>query len=122
MKRFARLCKHNGRRIRLLPIRSFLYIVRRRPATGSGNSLVPYAVINLLSMPQATLRLSRLLLLFAALLACSAHASAASYVVKHCAELQGKDVPASVIGLPTRGALITDASFVAAAAPHNRNG
>lgn len=83
---------------------------------------MPYTAINLLSMPQATLRLLRHLLPLAASLACSAHASAASYVVKHCAELQGKDVPASVIGLPTRGAIITDASFVAAAAPRNRNG
>src|SRR6195952_776169 len=73
-------------------------------------------------MPQATTPFLRALLLFAALFACSAHAIAASYVVKHCAELEGQSVPASVIGLPTRGAIITDASFVAAAAPRNRNG
>jgi hypothetical protein len=73
-------------------------------------------------MPQATTPLLRTLLLFTALFACSTHASAASYVVKHCAELEGQSVPASVIGLPTRGATILGASVVAAAAPKNRNG
>jgi Tannase and feruloyl esterase len=77
---------------------------------------------NLLSMSQAPTRLFRALLLFAASFACCAHANAASYVVKHCAELEGQTVPASVIGLPTRGATITEASVVAAAAPKNRNG
>ena len=51
-------------------------------------------------MPQATTPLLRTLLLFTALFACSTHASAASYVVKHCAELEGQSVPASVIGTP----------------------
>ena len=73
-------------------------------------------------MPQATPPFLRALLLFIALFACSAQAGAASYVVKHCAELEGQSVPASVIGLPTRGAIIESASVVAAAAPKNRNG
>jgi len=55
-------------------------------------------------------------------LAASGAASAASYVAKHCAELEGRSIPAPVIGLPTRGALIWSASVVKAAAPGNRNG
>ncbi|SAL82939.1 tannase and feruloyl esterase [Caballeronia choica] len=52
----------------------------------------------------------------------SATAHAASYLAKHCAELEGATIPASVIGLPTRGAAIWTASVVKAAAPGNRNG
>lgn len=52
----------------------------------------------------------------------ASNAHAASYVVKHCEELRGQSVPASVIELPTRGATILDATVVAAAAPNNRNG
>ncbi len=63
----------------------------------------------------------RSVLAFGFLATCQ-HAGAASYVVKHCEELQGKTVPASVIELPTRGALIQGASVVAAAAQGNRNG
>ncbi|SAL02830.1 tannase and feruloyl esterase [Caballeronia arationis] len=55
-------------------------------------------------------------------LAASTGAHAASYLAKHCADLEGKEVPASVIGLPTRGATIWSASVVKAAAPGNRNG
>jgi feruloyl esterase len=55
-------------------------------------------------------------------LAASTGAHAASYLAKHCADLEGKEVPASLIGLPTRGATIWSASVVKAAAPGNRNG
>jgi Tannase and feruloyl esterase len=50
------------------------------------------------------------------------HAHAAAYVAKHCDDLEGKIVPASIIGLPTRGATIVSAWVVKAAAPGNRNG
>jgi len=49
-------------------------------------------------------------------------AHAAAYVTKHCDDLEGKIVPASIIGLPTRGATIVSAWVVKAAAPGNRNG
>ncbi|WP_087666295.1 tannase/feruloyl esterase family alpha/beta hydrolase [Caballeronia humi] len=61
-------------------------------------------------------------LLFACALAASQPARAASYLTKHCADLEGKTVPPSIIGLPTRGAVIGSASVVKAAAPGNRNG
>ena len=47
-------------------------------------------------MPQATPPFLRALLLFIALFACSAQAGAASYVVKHCAELEGQMGDATV--------------------------
>ncbi|SAK63205.1 tannase and feruloyl esterase [Caballeronia temeraria] len=55
-------------------------------------------------------------------LAAFSHAHAAAYVTKHCDDLEGKTVPASIIGLPTRGATIVSAWVVKAAAPGNRNG
>jgi feruloyl esterase len=55
-------------------------------------------------------------------LAACLNAHAASYVTKHCDDLEGKNVPASIIGLPTRGATIVSAWVVKAAAPGNRNG
>jgi feruloyl esterase len=63
----------------------------------------------------------RALLVAVALAACS-NAHAATYLTKHCADLEGKSVPASIIGLPTRGATIVSASVVKAAALNNRNG
>ncbi|WP_250459207.1 tannase/feruloyl esterase family alpha/beta hydrolase [Caballeronia sp. INML5] len=63
----------------------------------------------------------RALLAAIAFAACS-NAHAATYLTKHCADLEGKTVPASIIGLPTRGATIVSASVVKAAALGNRNG
>ncbi len=63
----------------------------------------------------------RALLAAIAFAACS-NAHAATYLTKHCADLEGKTVPASIIGLPTRGAAIVSASVVKAAALGNRNG
>ncbi|SAK94070.1 tannase and feruloyl esterase [Caballeronia fortuita] len=57
-----------------------------------------------------------------ALLGPFSSAHAAAYVTKHCDDLEGKSVPASIIGLPTRGATIVSAWVVKAAAPGNRNG
>jgi hypothetical protein len=66
--------------------------------------------------------LLRLLALIAAAMLPLAHADAATYLTKHCEDLDGKSVPASVIGLPTRGATVFSAMVVKAAAPGNRNG
>lgn len=51
-----------------------------------------------------------------------AGAHAATYLTKHCEDLDGKAVPASIIGLPTRGAQVFSATVIKAAAPGNRNG
>jgi hypothetical protein len=64
----------------------------------------------------------RILFVLAASLGLSGPACAAAYVVKHCVELAGKSVPPSVIGLPTKGALILDATVVSASARNNRDG
>jgi feruloyl esterase len=73
-------------------------------------------------MHQARTRALRVLLLLIAFMAVSDPAGAAAYVVKHCVELAGTTVPASVIGLPTRGAEILGATVVSASAPNNRDG
>jgi feruloyl esterase len=40
----------------------------------------------------------------------------------HCAELAGQRIPASMIGLPTRGATVATATLIKATQPGNRNG
>ena len=62
------------------------------------------------------------LLLFATLCVGFANAYAASFVVKHCADLEGASIAPSLIGLPTNGARILGASLISATAPSNRNG
>src|SRR6201999_1562226 len=78
--------------------------------------------INLSQMHQARTKALRVLLLLIAFMAVIDPAGAAAYVVKHCVELAGTIVPASVIGLPTRGAEILGATVVSASAPNNRDG
>ena len=66
--------------------------------------------------------LPRLGVLLATVMLPFAPARAATYLTKHCEDLDGKSIPASIIGLPTRGAVVFSAQIIKAAAPGNRNG
>ncbi len=95
----------------------FLYI--ERPLK---YPLQPVLSLRRLFLADASRRACRALLVAALALMPLSHAHAAAYVTRHCEDLAGKTVPASIIGLPSRGALIVTASAVKAAAPGNRNG
>ncbi len=98
----------------------FLYI--ERPSKYPRQPVLPNRRFFSSDASRRLSRACRALLLAIAATMPLANAHAAAYVTKHCDDLAGKTVPASIIGLPTRGALITTASVVKAAAPGNRNG
>ncbi|KND59262.1 tannase precursor [Candidatus Burkholderia verschuerenii] len=113
----GRLCPCNVRSPRIPIDERFLYIGRRLKYPLHIDSRVVLRFRRFLSA--YPIRLAALMLI--ALLP-HARAQAATYLTKHCEDLDGKFVPASVIGLPTRGATVFSASVIKAAAPGNRNG